>query len=345
MPLETADHPYHHLFDALPDGVILNDAATGRVVEANPAAAALHGYDRAAFIGLSPAAYMQSADAAKMAGWVAAAQAGETIETTAVHLRPDGTSFTVETHMTGCVYRDRPCLLSVVRDISARVDRGQQDQALRDGQVQALAALEERRRLAQNLHDAVNQSLFSASLIAEVLPRLWELHPQEVKTSLEDLRRLTRGALAEMRGLLVELQPLDLADSELGDLLRLLADAYTGRTNIPVILTVAGQGSLPGEVHVAFYRLCQEALNNIAKHAGAGQVLIDLRHDDRMAELSIRDDGRGFDPDNIPPGHFGLTMMQERARDAGAALSISSQPGEGTKLTVHWPAGPQENEK
>jgi PAS domain S-box-containing protein len=345
VPNETADHPYHHLFDALPDGVILNDAATRRVVEANPAAVALHGYDRAAFIGLPPAAYMLPADAAALAGWVALALAGETIETRAVHRRRDGTPFTVENRLTGCVYRGRPCLLSVVRDISAWVEATQKDQALRNGHVQALAALEERRRLAQNLHDAVNQSLFSASLIAEVLPRLWELHPQEVKASLEDLRRLTRGALAEMRGLLVELQPQDLTDSELGDLLRLLADAYTGRTNIPVILTVAGQGSLPGEVHVAFYRLCQEALNNIAKHAGAGQVLIDLRHDDRTAELSIRDDGRGFDPDNIPPGHFGLTMMQERARAAGAGLSISSQPGQGTRLTVHWPAALQENEK
>ncbi|MCZ7672127.1 MAG: histidine kinase [Chloroflexi bacterium] len=85
-------------------------------------------------------------------------------------------------------------------------------------QAQTLAALEERQRLAQNLHDAVNQSLFSAGLIAEVLPRLWERNPDEAWQSLEDLRRLTRGAMAEMRGLLVELRPLVLTDSDLGDL-------------------------------------------------------------------------------------------------------------------------------
>ena len=99
---------------------------------------------------------------------------------------------------------------------------------------QALAVLEERQRLARNLHDAVNQSLFSAGLIAEVLPRLWDRDQEEARRSLEDLRRLTRGAMAEMRALLAELRPSTLTDADLGDLLRLLGNAFTGRTNIPV---------------------------------------------------------------------------------------------------------------
>ena len=97
----------------------------------------------------------------------------------------------------------------------------------------ALAALQERQRLAQNLHDAVNQSLFSAGLIAEVLPRLWERDQAEARHSLEDLRRLTRGALAEMRALLAELRPSVLTDSSLGDLLRQLANAFTGPDKHP----------------------------------------------------------------------------------------------------------------
>jgi len=203
-------------------------------------------------------------------------------------------------------------------------------------QAQALAALEERRRLAQNLHDAVNQSLFSASLIAEVLPRLWEQHPEEVQGSLEDLRRLTRGALAEMRGLLVELQPLELGDHELDDLVRLLGDALTGRTNIPVTVTTSGQGTLPAEVQIAFYRLCQEALNNVAKHSGAGQVAIRLQYEGGAVALSIRDNGRGFDPEQIPSGHYGLSIMQERATAIGATLSIMSQPGQGAEIVIRW---------
>jgi PAS domain S-box-containing protein len=201
---------------------------------------------------------------------------------------------------------------------------------------QALAALEERQRLARNLHDAVNQSLFSAGLIAEVLPRLWERDPAEGRKSLEDLRRLTRGAQADMRLLLAELRPSTLTDAELGDLLRLLGNALTGRTNIPIEVTVTGDGKLPTEVQVILYRLCQEGLNNIAKHAGASRVDILLQYVPSGIELRIRDDGRGFDPQKALPGHYGLSMMHERAAAIGATLSISSQPGIGTKIFIGW---------
>jgi PAS domain S-box-containing protein len=204
------------------------------------------------------------------------------------------------------------------------------------GQAQALAVLEERQRLAHNLHDAINQSLFSVGLIAEVLPRLWDRDQAEARRSLEDLRKLTRGAMAEMRALLAELRPSTLTDAELGDLLRLLGNAFTGRTNIPATVTVAGQSTLPADVQVAIYRVCQEALNNIAKHAGASMVEIDLKHEGTSIELSIRDDGRGFDPEQTTSGHYGLSMMHERAEGVGAQLSIVSQPGHGTQLTIRW---------
>jgi len=200
----------------------------------------------------------------------------------------------------------------------------------------ALDALQERQHLAQNLHDAVNQSLFSAGLIAEVLPRLWERNPQEALHSLEDLRRLTRGALAEMRALLAELRPNTLTDTELGDLLRLLGNAFTGRTNIPVVVTVNGEGGLPAETQVTLYRICQEALNNIAKHAKASRVEIDLRYVSGGLDLHIRDNGHGFDPGKTTSGHYGLTMMHERAEAVGSVLAITSQPGQGTEVAIHW---------
>jgi two-component system nitrate/nitrite sensor histidine kinase NarX len=205
-------------------------------------------------------------------------------------------------------------------------------------QAQTVAVLEERQRLAQNLHDAINQSLFSAGLIAEVLPRLWELNPEEARQSLEDLRRLTRGAQAEMRGLLVELRPLILTDSVLADLLRQLGNALTGRTNIPVTITVIGpeQQSLPANVQVAFYRICQEALHNITKHAQATQVEIQLKIEPTTIQLYIRDDGRGFDPTHSSSGQYGLTMMKERAQSVEAILTITSQPNQGTLIAIRW---------
>jgi signal transduction histidine kinase len=208
--------------------------------------------------------------------------------------------------------------------------------------VRTLAALQERQRLARDLHDAVNQSLFSAGLIAEVLPSLWERDPDEGRRSLEDLRRLTRGAQADLRLLLAELRPSTLTDVELSDLLRLLGNALAGRTNLPIRVTVTkqealrGQRVLPADVQVALYRLCQEGLNNIAKHAGASRVDIQLQYETGSVELRIRDDGRGFDPDQTPPGHYGLSMMRERATAVGATLSITSQPGHGTEIVIRW---------
>jgi two-component system nitrate/nitrite sensor histidine kinase NarX len=211
---------------------------------------------------------------------------------------------------------------------------------------QKLGVLEERQNLARNLHDAINQSLFSAGLIAEVLPRLWEREPEEARRSLEDLRRLTRGALAEMRSLLVELRPAAIIDTEMGDLLQLLGNAFTGRTNIPIVVTVKGDGMLPAETQVVLYRICQEALNNIAKHAKASQVKIDVSQEPGMFELHIRDNGRGFNTaDQTPSGHYGLSMMRERAETVGATLTVTSQVGQGTEIAIRWNPIPKQETK
>ncbi len=196
-------------------------------------------------------------------------------------------------------------------------------------QAQELAVLEERQRLARNLHDAVNQSLFSAGLIAEVLPRLWERDQEEALQSLEDLRRLTRGAQAEMRALLAELRPSTITDSNLGELLLLLGNALSGRTSIPVSIKVSGEFSLPADVQIAFYRICQESLNNVAKHSKAKLVEIYLKQEGNKIELRIHDNGKGFDPQRTLSGHYGLGMMRERAESVGALFSVTSQPD-------HW---------
>ncbi len=205
---------------------------------------------------------------------------------------------------------------------------------------QALAAMQERQRLAQNLHDAVNQSLFSAGLIADVLPRLWDRDQDEARRSLDDLRRLTRAAQAEMRALLAELRPSSLTDTDLGDLLHLQGNALAGRINVPVTVNVAKEIILPAEVQVVFYRICQEALNNVAKHAKAGRVTIDLKQEEEIIVLSIHDDGKGFDTEKTVSGHYGMDMMRERAEAVGAQLTITSQPRHGTDLVLRWTKDP-----
>ena len=193
-----------------------------------------------------------------------------------------------------------------------------------------VAASQERSRLARDLHDAVTQTLFSASLIAEVLPGLWENDPAEGRLLLGELRQLTRGALAEMRTLLLELRPAALVEANLGDLLRQLAESVSGRSGIPVAVSLEGcpVPDLPAEVHVALYRIAQEALNNVVKHAQAHRVEITLRcsreHEGAKpgvsvrVELRISDDGRGFDPATVSPDHLGLGIIRERASNQRA---------------------------
>ncbi len=224
-------------------------------------------------------------------------------------------------------------------------------------QSQELAVLEERSRLARELHDAVTQTLFSASLVAEALPTTWERDPQEGRGLLQELRGLSRGALAEMRTLLLELRPAALVETRLEDLLRQLGEAASGRAGIPVHVQVEGQAELPPDVRIAFYRITQEALNNVVKHSRAHQASVRLGYarEGRAAApigtvesgpgvlLSIQDDGRGFDPTQLPHNRLGLGIMQERAQAIGARLSVESQPGHGTQVSVLWkPQGKQE---
>jgi two-component system nitrate/nitrite sensor histidine kinase NarX len=200
------------------------------------------------------------------------------------------------------------------------------------------ATATERNRLARELHDAVTQTLFSANLIADVVPRIWERSPGEGLRSLEELRQLTRGALAEMRTLLLEMRPETLERSEIKPLLTQLTDAFVGRVRVPVSLVLEGDCELTQEVKLVLYRVAQEALHNIAKHSGAKHVELQLTCQPGSVSLSIRDDGLGFDPGSIPPDHMGMAIMRERASSIGARLKIESQLGQGTTVELDWPA-------
>ena len=204
------------------------------------------------------------------------------------------------------------------------------------------AVLDERNRLARELHDAVTQSLFSASLLAEAVPNAWKENPAEAKRLLSDLRGLNKGALAEMRTLLLELRPGVLGEVTMSNLLKQLTEAAGAREDIKFHLELDEGLKLPLEVHVTFYRVAQEALNNIIKHAQPEIVSIEYKSISEASdllikvELTIKDDGCGFNPDSITPDSMGLGIMAERAQAIGAEFSISSQEGEGTEVHLSW---------
>jgi signal transduction histidine kinase len=136
---------------------------------------------------------------------------------------------------------------------------------------------------------------------------------------------------------LLELRPEALTEVGLDELLRQLADAFTGRARVPIEVRIDGDVSFAPEVQIGLYRIAQEALNNVAKHAGASQVMVNLQNVAGEALLSICDNGRGFDPTQLRPGRIGMSSMRERAGAIGAVLTVRSAVDEGTELIVRIP--------
>ena len=199
-------------------------------------------------------------------------------------------------------------------------------------EVQLAAVSNERNRLARELHDSVTQTLFSTSLIAEVLPRLYEVNKPEAERRLFEMRHLAKGALAEMRTLLMELRPNAIIEANPKELLQHLMDAYTGRSGIPIQYTekIDPKTDLNADQKLVIYRVAQEALNNIAKHAHPSEVKIMFHVDSGKVNLMIEDNGVGFDQAKVEANHFGIGFMSERAEGIGAQIKILSQPDEGT---------------
>jgi len=210
-------------------------------------------------------------------------------------------------------------------------------------QLAETAVAEERSRIARELHDSVTQNLYTVATISDAIPDLWDTHPKETREALENLRRLSRGALAEMRILLLELRPSSLLEKPLGQLLQQLGESVEGRSHIQVTTTITGNQSFPDNVQVALYRIVQEALNNVIKHSEATQVTIGLYQIANMVTLSVRDNGIGFDVETAVSGGFGLENMQERARQIDAKLSVDSMPDKGTEISTIWQTTEEDN--
>ncbi|MBI5667666.1 MAG: PAS domain-containing protein [Chloroflexi bacterium] len=208
-------------------------------------------------------------------------------------------------------------------------------------QAQELAAYEERQRLARDLHDAVSQTLFSATTLAEALPRLWQRNPQRTMEQLDQIVLLNRAAMAEMRTLLLELRPEAILNTRLNRLLTQLVEVVQGRKRMAAELVIEGDDEerLPPGVHLAIYRIAQESLNNVVKHSQATRFTVKVNRRPGYIRLCIQDNGRGFDAAQLSGG-LGLDTMRERAEAIGATLDVSSTPGEGTEINVIWEGEP-----
>jgi signal transduction histidine kinase len=206
-------------------------------------------------------------------------------------------------------------------------------------QAEVSARQAERLRLSRDLHDEIAQQLFSLSLHAAALPEQIERDPAEGVNQARAVAAQAECILLDLRRVLVELRPPALAGRDIAEALESRCREWGEAHNIAVECVVALGGlPVPQSVEDAAYRVAQEALGNIVRHAGARHVSVALMVGRARLTLSITDDGRGFDPAApAPAGHLGLVGMRERARAVGGTLDIESEPGRGATLRLSVP--------
>jgi signal transduction histidine kinase len=196
------------------------------------------------------------------------------------------------------------------------------------------AVMEERQRLARDLHDSVSQSIYGLTLLAEAgRENALEGNREPTLHYLERTSETAHQALREMRMLLYELRPPELEKLGLEGALRYRLEAVEGRVGIVASITAKQTAPISGEYQEAFFWIALEALNNILKHANASRVNLNLRVGARRTKMEIADNGQGFEP-GAGGGGMGLIGMRERAEKIGARLSIESAPGKGTRVSV-----------
>jgi signal transduction histidine kinase len=219
----------------------------------------------------------------------------------------------------------------LVRSIRYAIERHRIDLAEAE-----LAAIKERQRLARELHDSVSQTLFTANVMAESALRQWDNNPTKARSLVEEVQHLTSSATAEMRILLLELRPVSLTQIDFQQLVEQLIHAQRAKHRVDASFSCDKLPPLSPDVQIALYRIIQEALNNMIKHSRASLCAVEIRCDDFTIEVTVRDNGRGFDVATASPTSFGLSIMHERAEAIGAQLDIHSVPGQGTQVRVTW---------
>ncbi len=246
----------------------------------------------------------------------------------------------------GVIYFLLAAFIAIIREAEAARDESEKQQAdlqsayrqlqSYTAQAEELAVLEDRNRMARNLHDSVTQTIFSMRLTAEAARMLLERDPNRVGAELDKLQSLAKSALAEMRSLLFELRPTAVTELGLIPALRHHVMTLERQFGLMVDLQVSGEPHLSELEAKRLFRISQEALNNVVKYAQTDKAWLILRFEGGRAFLQVEDQGIGFDPETLTTAqdHIGLAGMQERVDAMGGLLTINSLPGQGTRVMV-----------
>ena len=201
-----------------------------------------------------------------------------------------------------------------------------------------MAVLEERNRLARELHDSVTQSLFSMDLHARAIATYIEKDLDKARQQVQELRQTTHDTLQEMRGLIYDLRPISLKDIGLSAAIREQIERLE-REDCRISLELHGVRRLADAVEAGLFRITQEALRNAVKHSGASNITCALRCEDDQVRLMVKDDGRGFSAENVAAKKqsFGILGMRERTEMLQGRFVIETSPMHGTCITVEIP--------
>jgi NarL family two-component system sensor histidine kinase LiaS len=199
------------------------------------------------------------------------------------------------------------------------------------------AVIEERRRMARDLHDTVSQQLFAIHMSASALPKVLVQNEEQGKLVLEQLIDMSHMAQKQMRALIAQLRPVELEGKNLAEALEKWFPDYCRQNGLKGIKELEVQGNMSEAIEHQLFLIIQEAMANIVKHAHAVVVSMSLREGAHQVVLSLSDDGQGFNGGTQKQGSYGLMTMRERAEKLGGQVEVISKEGAGTTIRVHIP--------
>lgn len=342
---ETDAQRYAHILEESRNEIYLFAPDTLRFVTVNKPARNNLGYSIEELRELTPLALKPEYTEAAFRKMIAPLQRGRVSELRfeTVHCRKDGSRYPVEVVLRYSAYDLSSVFVATILDTSERRDREQRLETLAERlrvlSEQLVQVQEhERRHLARELHDEIGQQL-TAGLIRVRDPTV------RLSAALRrDLGERFNALIEQVRNLSLDLRPAVLDDLGLAPALRWYAErqAALGRLQLEMQLSPPADRPSP-EVETALFRIAQEAMTNVLRHAGAERLRLSLTTEDKRLQLVIEDDGRGFDTAELPPvteRHFGLLGMHERARLLGGDVQVTSRAGDGTRVAAWVPLNP-----
>jgi PAS domain S-box-containing protein len=342
--LRASEARYRIFVDHATDGFFLHDGE-GRIADVNRHACETLGYSRDELIAKLPTFFDPDVTPEIIADRLSRLAKGETMAFDARHRRKDGSIFPVEVRIRPFEVEGIFYALSLSRDIS---ERTRTEEELRNYAIQlrnlsrrAVGVQEnERRHLARELHDEIGQMLYTISLSLHALDAVCDV---AVRRRLEESINIVDQAIQQVHNLSLDLRPSMLDDLGLVSTIRWFARRQAQRAGFELEFAVDSSGEhLPADLEIACYRVAQEALTNVVRHAQARRVWVEIRLQEEEVQLAIRDDGVGFNPAAIERGaehgaRFGVLGMQERVELLGGQIEFTSTPGQGTAIRVRFP--------